>query len=54
MTPPRPIDLSGLRWTGTRAACPSCGRPTALLFVTLAGALACSRCAPITPQKPCT
>jgi ribosomal protein S27AE len=45
-----PIDVSGLRWEGSRTACPACGRATSLLWVLATGALACPRCAPITSR----
>jgi hypothetical protein len=45
MTPPRPIDLSRLHWSGRSTRCPACHRPTALLFVLATGALRCPACA---------
>jgi hypothetical protein len=45
MTMNRPIDLSRIAWAGTRARCPACHRPTAVLLVTADGRLRCPSCA---------
>jgi hypothetical protein len=45
MTPPRPIDLSRLHWSGDRTRCPTCGGRTAVLLVLADGRLRCPSCA---------